>query len=105
MRPVSALLDDASSMLGPLSPEIRQRIINAIADPGPETWDDVYGVIIVGARMLTMWQAVLKVDPTFPRRAAAGSVDAPLTPVEKWERTPDSLTILNALHHAFESSE
>lgn len=106
IRPIADLLSEATSMLGPLLPETRERIINAIADPGPETWDDAHSIIVNGGVGLgrTLWQAVIRVDPTFPTSAAAAPAGVTLDPAEKWERTPDPLTILRALHNALDRS-
>lgn len=103
-------LNAASNMFGPLSGELRQRVMAAISDPGEATWGDAYSVILnpdVGLG-LTLWQAVLAVDPGFA--SARGPVtrwvedDSELgghsEPVSGWSRTPSAETILQAVSYA-----
>jgi hypothetical protein len=103
-------LNAASNMFGPLSGDVRQRLVAAIRNPGKETWDDAHGIILnpdVGLG-LTLWQAVLAVDPDF------ASVRGPVTrwvdddsdlgghsePVSGWSRTPTAETIEQAISYA-----
>lgn len=92
------LFDRCSSMLGPLDPEIRERLQAVIDNPSAETWDNAFSIIINGSprRMRTLWQAVIAVDPTFPR--SAGSID--VSPAERWIQYPDAVTIVRAIRRA-----
>jgi hypothetical protein len=101
-------LNKGSNLLGPLSGEIRARLVAAITVPCEETWDDAYTVILDRSTWLTLWQAVLAVDPGF------ASAQAPVTrwvddsselgghsePVSGWSRTPSAEIIRQAIAYA-----
>lgn len=101
-------LNLASNMWGPIGGELRARLVAAIERPGEETWDDAYTVILDRGSWLTLWQAVIAVDPSF------AAVSGPVTqwvednsrlgghsePVAGWERTPDAETIIQAIGYA-----
>jgi hypothetical protein len=101
-------LNAASNMFGPLSGEVRQRLMAAISDPGEATWDDAHSIILDRGSWLTLWQAVIAVDPSF------GAVQGPVTrwveddseygghsePVSGWSRTPSPEVILQAISYA-----
>lgn len=74
----------------------RARILELVADPTAETWDAAAGMLIVGSR--TLWNAVLAVDPAFPRYGRttndAGAV------VREWEKIPGRDLVLQALRRA-----
>ena len=103
-------LNAASNMFGPLSGEVRERLMAAISDPCEATWDDAYSIILnpdVGLG-LTLWQAVRAVDPSFA--SAQGPVtrwvddDSELgghsEPVSGWSQIPSAETILQAISYA-----
>ena len=101
-------LNAASNMFGPLSGEVRERLMAAINDPCEETWDDAHGIILNRDVWLTLWQAVIAVDPSF------GRVSGPVTrwvdddselgghsePVSGWSQIPSAETILQAISYA-----
>lgn len=95
---VSLELTLARNHFGPLDDGARARILAALEHVGPETWDDVAGLVVAdeGAG-LTLWQAVCTIDKTFPRTASvAGACGAPRT----WERTPTRTLLIEALRYA-----
>ena len=62
------LLDWFSNMFGALKPDIRKRLMRVINNPTEKTWDNAYSIILNGeGKMTTLWQAVIKVDPWFPK--------------------------------------
>lgn len=100
-----------SNLLGPLDGETRARLMALLQQPSEETWDEARSIILNQERMLTLWQAVLKVDPSF------GSAQAPVTrwvdspghanglggysePVSGWSHIPSPDTIVQALRYA-----
>jgi hypothetical protein len=102
-------LNAAGNMFGPLSGEIRVRLMAAINDPCEETWNDAYSIILLDVGLgLTLWQAVLKVDPSFAE--AKGPVtrwvedDSELgghsEPVSGWSRTPTAEVLIQAIQYA-----
>lgn len=105
-------LNAASNMFGPLSGGVRVRLMAAINNPCEETWDDAYTIILNFGRGtglgLTLWQAVLEVDPGFASAKAPVSRlaedDSELgvhsESVSGWSRTPSAETILQAINYA-----
>jgi hypothetical protein len=83
-----ASLNQAENMFGRLGPEPRVRLRAVMDGPTQETWDAAYSLIINAASFCTLWQAVLRVDPDFPRSRGEG---------ETWARVPSQHTILRAL--------
>jgi predicted nucleotidyltransferase len=93
MRDLGPALDKARNMFGPLSPEIRKRILNFLQNPTTDSWDDIQSIIISGFG--TIWQAMIQIDPSFPRSGRrtdqAGNV------VQDWERIPTPEQVLLVL--------
>lgn len=93
MRDLGPALDKARNMFGPLSPEIRKRILNFLQNPTTDSWDDIQSIIISGFG--TIWQAMIQIDPSFPRSGRrtdqAGNV------VQDWERIPTPEQVLQVL--------
>lgn len=103
-------LNAASNIFGPLDGDVRARLVALVNDPSEENWNDAHSIILnsdVGLG-LTLWQAVIKVDPSFD------SVRGPVTrwvdddsaqrghsePVSGWERVPTAETIIQAINYA-----
>lgn len=87
----------ASNILGPLDDEIKSRLYALLENPCVETWDDCHGIIL-SPRGRTLWQAIIKVDDTFPRRGRATDEDGNV--VREWSRVPDVGLIERALFWA-----
>lgn len=85
-------LDQATNMFGHLTGEVRERLVAVLANPTQETWGNAYSIILNQGTWTTLWQAVLAVDPTFPRTGPALG--------EPWPRVPDYDTICRALQYA-----
>lgn len=88
------LFDGTTNMFGPLDQEIRQRILRFLNNPSEKNWDDIFSIIINDRAKLsgtrTIWQAVLAIDPTFPRTKSG----------KHWERVPDAMTVARAIRAA-----
>jgi hypothetical protein len=103
-------LNAASNMLGPLPGEVRARLMAAIANPCEETWDDAHTIILSWPERgmgVTLWQAVIAVDPSFPRTGPVtrwaddnSELGGHSEPVSGWERIPDAELILAAINYA-----
>lgn len=101
-------LNMASNMWGKLGDDVRERLTAAIENPGEETWDDAQSIILNRDTWLTLWQAVLAVDPDFS--TAKGPVTRWVTdnselgghsePVSGWSRTPTAEVIVQAINYA-----
>jgi hypothetical protein len=97
---VTAEMNLARNMFGALSPRLRARIIHFIQNPCFETWDDISSIIInwASAEACTIWQAVICVDPTFPRSGRVTDQKGKM--VREWERIPTVETLKKALEFA-----
>ena len=99
----TTLTDDPvlTNIYGPLSAQIRRRLRDVLRDPR-RYWDRDHGIMVRGGahdpRWLTLWQAIMAVDPTFPKIGKltdqAGRV------IEDWPRYPDQVLIARALRYA-----
>lgn len=84
-------LDQTTNLFGRLSGDVRERLVAVLANPSQETWDDAYSIIVNSSRFITMWQAVLVVDPSFPAFKDSDGL---------WPRVPDYDTIARAIRYA-----
>lgn len=83
----------------PLDNERKLRVINYLLNPREPIWNDISGLCIGG--FTTLWQAVIQVDPTFPR--AGRRYDGEMFRViKKWERIPEPELVLKAIKHITE---
>lgn len=84
-----------------LQPDIQRRLRQVMRQPR-KYWDRDHGVILVasepGTLGLTLWQAILRVDPTFPR--VGPSEDRHGKRREDWARYPDQMLIARAIKYA-----
>ena len=81
-----------------LDEETKQRICDYLVNPTPTAWSGISG-IIVNNRSVTLWQAVRRVDPSFPatgRRYEIGSGRL----LKEWERIPHPDLVLKAIERA-----
>lgn len=90
----------ARNMFGPLDASIRQRLQAMLDCPCEEHWDDTHGIILTEAepRVSTLWQWVLMVDPTFPRRGPSETLDG--RRLSGWARIPDRELVAQAINMA-----
>ena len=91
------LMDGLENMFGALQPDIRKRLQAVIDNPTERTWDNAHSIIVRwgNSRVNTLWQAVIAVDPSFPRTGPR--TDQRGRKIEGWSRIPDRNTILKAL--------
>jgi hypothetical protein len=97
------LLKNATNMFGaPVDPGLQECVAAFMAAPSFETWDSIYSIILTAEKRCgcrrgctTIWQAVIAVDPSFPRSGRSGR-----TPSERWSRHPDAMTVARAIKHA-----
>lgn len=101
---IKSMLDEMNNLFGPLAPEIRRRLRIAVEAPTEKSWDDAYSIVLRDGKGfglgLTLWQAVIAVDPTFPRQGPATDIEGNV--VAGWPRVPDQFTIVRALKYASE---
>ena len=86
-------LDMASNMFGSLSQEVRDRLQAVVDNPTTETWDDAHCILLT--MDMTLWQAVIAVDPTFPKRGRVNDDNS-----ISFDRIPDSALLWRAMFYA-----
>lgn len=85
------------NLFGQISCEMKDRLNMFALKQDSKTWSDVSSIILRSNPMLTMWQAVIKVDPTFPR---SGPLEQKGKVIRDWERIPDLKLFRTALMYA-----
>lgn len=78
-----------SNMHGPMSDATRKRLDRYIAAPSQAGWNDIHGIILNAGTWRTVWQAVTRVDPSFPK---IGPYEG-----QAWARIPDALLVARAI--------
>lgn len=97
-EPVPIELDFATNLFGKMKSPERSRLMALINNPNQQTWDDAHGIILNRQNWMTLWQAILAIDPTFPTRGQAKDDRGRV--VEKWPRVPTSDLVIRALKYA-----
>ncbi len=82
----------------PLDQETKERILAYLAEPTPQAWSEISG-LLVNSRLVTAWQAVRKVDPSFPATGRRYELETGRL-VKEWERIPEPALLLKALEQA-----
>lgn len=100
-------LDLARNWHGPLDADARGRLVAVWRDPTERTWEAAHSLILNpdrGGMGLTLWLAVLAVDPAYRQaRAPTWRWDEARQRSYRtsgWSRVPDQATIRAAVHHA-----
>jgi hypothetical protein len=88
-------LDNCSNFLGPIGEDIKQRIVTYFRKPTAENWDDIQSILI--SRGTTIWQAVIGVDPSFPKTGRRYTPDGTL--IREWEKVPSPQAVLMAIRN------
>lgn len=88
-------LEKCENCFGPLQPELIKRIKRFIKSPTNKTWDDIHGILITPGK--TIWQAVIELDPTFPK---VGRTTLKRKVIQDWSRIPTPLQVLQAIKRA-----
>jgi 8-oxo-dGTP pyrophosphatase MutT (NUDIX family) len=92
-----AYIDPLSNVWGKLPSDVRKKLIRVLKNPNNKTWSDACSLIINGKTMMTLWQAVLKVDPWFPR---SGPDITDKNEERQWEKIPTRRTLVEAMRLA-----
>ncbi len=82
----------------PLDDDAKRRIYVYLEEPNASNWSDISGIHVNG-RMLTLWQAVRQVDPTFSATGRTYEMETGRM-MEEWERIPHPDLVLGAIQHA-----
>ncbi len=75
-----------------------KKYINNI-NPTPEEWDGISGIIIDSSPLTTIWNAVIELDPTFPKRGRIYNDNFKV--VKEWEKIPPGFTVGRAIDEHF----
>lgn len=89
-------LAECRNLFGGLKGDVRKRLLAVLNDPCQRTWDEAHTIIISGTRMTSLWQAVLAIDPTYPRSKPCDGA---------WPRIPDQFTLCRAIRQATKAVE
>jgi len=92
----SQFLAQRRNLFGGLKGDVRKRLLAVLNNPCQTTWDAAHTIIITGVRMTSLWQAVLVIDPTFPR---SKGLDEP------WPVVPDQFTLCRAIRAATRTAQ
>lgn len=87
------LLSECTNYLGPISKDTEDRLRAVLATPNQMTWNNAYSILI--APGCSLWNAVIKVDPKFPKSREDKEI---------WPQVPDQLTIARAIKFATQGS-
>jgi len=82
----------------PLDGETKQRIYEYLAHPTEAAWSDISGIHI-NSRLMTLWQAVRLVDPSFPTTGRRYELESGRL-LKEWERIPHPDLVLAAIRRA-----
>ena len=80
----------------PLTPDCRARLIRVAENPTEPNWDSAHGIILYGR--LTLWQAIMAMDSTFPNTGPTS--DSMGKRLSAWKRVPSRDLILAAIRYA-----
>ena len=84
-----------------LHPELQDEIIERLEaffdNPCDETWEDAHCIIVGADGFTTFWQAVIAVNPTFPRIGPRHDMAGR---IETWKEVPDYFTARRAIQYA-----
>jgi hypothetical protein len=98
MAGADSTLQRTQDMFGnPMREEYRQAIRQYITQPTTDAWNEIFGIIVWPKPGMgrTIWQAVLEIDPTFPRRGRSETLSG--EKVTDWERIPTPFQVLRAI--------
>lgn len=90
-----SIFEGFDNAFGRLQEPERERLQAVLDNPCEKTWDNAFSIILSWERNYTLWQAVIAVDPTFPR---TGPRTGPRgRKLESWSRVPNRDTLLRAM--------
>jgi len=94
VKTVNSVLDACRNMLdNNIDNEIRERILNFILEPKPDTWSDISGIYINSSK--TIWQSMCDYYPDFPRSGRRYDLEGNV--IKEWEKIPTPFELMNAI--------
>ena len=91
-------LSMAANIFGALKPDIVSRIEQFMAKPTERNWHDIHTIILNGDAHIGVWQAVIAIDPTFPK--IGRTTDQHGNVLERWKRIPTPEQVRQAIAYA-----
>ena len=85
-------------MFGQINSQIQRKIKNYLKNPCFETWDNIHCIVINSKDMKTIWNAVIDIDPCFPRKGRKKDEEG--NTITEWERIPEPFILLQAIRKA-----
>lgn len=86
-------LDLATNVYGRINQDIKDRLLKLLENPTNESWDECHGLLI--NRWMTLWNAVIAMDPTFPQSVPYSSKRRTV-----WPRVPTRALLESAIRFA-----
>lgn len=88
----------ATNLYGPLSADVLARLDAVVSSPTNETWEDAHSIILNSKRFVTLWQAVIHEDPTFP--TTGPRTDNRGKQITPWPQIPSQELLIRAINAA-----
>jgi hypothetical protein len=79
-----------------INDDYKCHILEYMMNPSEPFWDRIMGTLIKDH--VTLWQAVIRKDPTFPRTGRRYECDTNRV-IKKWERIPAPKLLLEAINY------
>ena len=84
-------LEFGTNMFGKFKPEVKERLQAVIDNPCQDTWNDAFSIILTAkGGMITLWQAVIKIDWDMQQSKPMDS---------EWSYIPSQETIIEAINN------
>lgn len=91
------ILDYATNGFGqPIEAEYAEKIAAYLDTPDYPGWSDIHGILLSPSR--TLWQAILEIDPTFPRTGRRTTTKGKI--VKDWDTIPSPELVKEAIYFA-----
>jgi hypothetical protein len=97
------LLDHASNIKGPMTPDYKKAIYRYLQNPSVENWDAIHCIILCwnARRKMTVWQALIEESPRYAYSAKSHKFHAKAK--DKWAFIPDAITLARAIKKALDN--
>lgn len=92
---IKVAFDNMQNMLGSVNEDIKKRITSYLENPTYAKWDDIHTILI--SSNITIWQAILKIDNSFPKTGR--TTDLYGNVVKEWKKIPEPELVIEAIKH------
>ncbi len=95
-----SLFERCTNIAGePWTIETRTRILDYMQRPTKDLWDDIHGIII-NRKGRTIWQAICRLDPTFPRTGSVYDLEGNM--LKDFDKIPNPFAVIKAIQAEIE---